>query len=318
MDTITYLNIDEVMKNLPGVCWLDSSRILKTTQLEVSLIGSLSLNAELRRVLDLIPPRSSPDPKSFHYYDYQDLHRFLDDQKDIFYESTQHSILIDLAAAVYAAEDLLILDQMHQYMKFQKLTDHETKCEEEGVASSSKTRTHARRRADLDSQHQYSIKQFVESVMFMKSAEVHEAWYIFDRDGDGDKKMPDKQEKDPLSVRHLRAFTLTARASSFSLLCNTETGQSILFDSHPSPDGGFGSRVFSTSNKYGLFSLLHHFFRPHLLSESSTIYVDVAEIILTARDFSIIADKCNPFILLQSSLSAQVEHRQMANQFLLM
>jgi len=135
----------------------------------------------------------------------------------------------------------------------------------------------AQAKGDLNPVRDYTIIDFIETIL--------------------NRRMDTENPK----AKHMRAFVFTRDCTSTSVLCNTETSEFIIFDSHgfsssPSdPSSPHHSTTYYSYNRYGFYKLLCHFYMPNLLSPSTHSYIDISEIDIEASDFDIVQKKCEVF-----------------------
>ncbi len=259
VDVMSYLHIDEIFANSPGLHWLNFSDKVWTTHMMVPKVSGLDLQNNISRLKAEVDTRLRSDPRLFNRYGtvFKKAYEFLMEEDGNYYTMNDSDKIIEAASFVYRLDRIMETEHYKEEMK-----DEEN---QEGM-----------KKGDLSPLKHYTAVSFIDTVL--------------------NRRMDRERPKG----RHLRCFVFTCGASSTCVMCNTQIGEFIVFDSHGmmGDRGNMHSNSYYAKNRYGFFKLISLLYSPTSLQEVSLEYLDISEVDLDQKDFEIIKKKCAPFGIL--------------------
>jgi hypothetical protein len=258
-----FLSVDEIFKNSPGLCCLDTSEVLYSYHLQMTLMDPVVLQYDINvmsaRLVDAMGLK-------LRTRKYKDVTFLLHNYKNVYLIDASTDVIVDLMTLLYIAECCLLQEDTS------KATTTTTTTLSPHVALAT---TQPGGKKTLDPTHTYSAVEFIESLLSSQ------------KQGGG--------EEQPVAAGHesMRSFIFTANGSSVSVFCDVHRGNFALFDSHPNHMAE--SNVYYTQTKSGFYSLIHHFFAKRMASSMDPVYIDIIEVCLSAEDFLMIGEKTKPF-----------------------
>ncbi len=245
----TYLTIDEITKNFPGLFSMEQSEIVNTSQLVVLNNKYDQTKKQLCKEIERVKSISYTTNVRDKFI------RYLIDIDESLKPNSDESALLDANVAIYAGSIMFI-------------------SKEKDIFTST---------SSFDPTYRYNLREFIRILMEKRMISKHE-----NKD-----TIISIIDIDDITPRHFRCLILTAHGKSYSILCNTENEQCIIFDSHPDKNGK--STVYLTKNKPELFLIITSLFTRGLGDHPGS-YIEIVELCLDEKKLTKINEICPSFI----------------------
>jgi hypothetical protein len=253
-----FLSVDEIFKNSPGLCCLDTSEVLYSYHLQMTLMDPVVLQYDINVMSAKLVDAMGLKLRTRQY---KDVTFLLHNYKNVYLVDASTDVIVDLMTILYIAECCLLQEDSSKAI----LLPH--------VALTS---TQPGGKKTLDPTHTYSAVEFIESLLSSQK-----------QGGE------DTTEAAASDHENMRSFIFTANGSSVSVFCDVHRGNFALFDSHPNHMAE--SNVYYAQTKSGFYSLIHHFFAKRMARSMDPVYIDIIEVCLSAEDFLLVGEKTKPF-----------------------
>ena len=275
-----FLNVEEIFKNIPGLCWIDSSERLKTYHIMMPALTSEEIYMSIKSIVDEILFISSiGDPPELlaEIGRYKSIVRVLIQYQGNFYLPTDFSVLSNLLTIMYAARDKMTKKGVSCQNGYYPVDSDGFERLDGGMSVSAA--------APLNPVHTYSLIGFIESLLSDNSPKNKGFC-------DGEET---RDEVTNLSISHLRSFVFTFGGGSFCVICNTVLETFLLVNSHRNSSDHETSSVSFAANKYGCYAMILRLALSSLCS-GNALYIEVIEVSLTQEDIKLMAEKSKCFL----------------------